>query len=170
MGIFVVSRERLWLAQWLGERVQSGRDTGKYRNDIREAPCLGGTRVQDASDGIGAIELTVAGGALNSVWRNGADAVSAGIDKRMLAENVDHAGNAAGIGVDAGYRVGLKYGTTIGSCDAESLADIAVSLFRRERSCPAADGDALVKLAEFVTLELGLQLRLARQAGPPGLP
>ena len=81
----------------------------------------------------------------------------------MLAENVNHAGNAAGIGVDAAYCVGLKYGTTIGSGDAESLADIAVSLFRRERSCPAADGDALAKLAEFVTLELDLELRLTRE-------
>jgi len=81
----------------------------------------------------------------------------------MLAENVDHAGNALGIDVDAAYRLGLKYGITIGSGDAKSLADIAVSLFQRERGCPAADGDALAKLTEFVTLELDLELRLTRE-------
>src|ERR1700682_4281986 len=81
----------------------------------------------------------------------------------MLGKNIDHAGNAAGIGVDGADGIGLKDEVAISAGDAESLADIAVGLFEREGSCLAADGDALAKLAELVTLERDFQLRLTRE-------
>src|SRR5260370_2995298 len=106
------------------------------------------------------MELIITGGAFNRVWRDGADAVSAGIDKRMLAENVDHAGNALGRDVDAAYRLGLKYGITIASGDAKSLADIALSPFRRGRGYPAAAGAPPAKLPPSLHPHLSLDHRL----------
>jgi hypothetical protein len=81
----------------------------------------------------------------------------------MLAENVDHAGDAARIGVHGADCVWLKNGLPISACEAKPLTNVAMSLFEGQRGSPAADGDALTKLTEIVALELDLQLRLARQ-------
>src|SRR5258708_39575933 len=81
----------------------------------------------------------------------------------MLAENVDHAGDAARVGVHAADCVRLKNRIAIGTRDAKPLANVTVSLFEGERERPAADGDALTKLTELVALELDFQLWLARK-------
>lgn len=81
----------------------------------------------------------------------------------MLAENVDHAGDAARISVHTADGVWLKNEMPISTCDAKPLTNVAVSLFEAQRGCPAADGDALTKLTEIVALELDFQLRLACQ-------
>jgi hypothetical protein len=81
----------------------------------------------------------------------------------MFAKDIDHAGDAARIGVHAADRVRLKNGMPIGTRDTKPLPNVAISLFQSERGRPAADGNALTKLTEIVALELGFQLRLARQ-------
>lgn len=81
----------------------------------------------------------------------------------MLAENVDHAGDAARIGVHAADRLRLKNGAPICASHAKPLTYIAVRLFEGERDRLATDCDALTKLTEVVALELDFQLRLARQ-------
>src|SRR5256885_14395001 len=78
----------------------------------------------------------------------------------MFAENIDHAGDAARKRVHRSYRVRFKDGVSIGTGNAQPFADITLGLLGCQRGGPAANGDALSKLAEFVTFELYFQLGL----------
>jgi hypothetical protein len=87
--------------------------------------------MQDAGNGIGPIELAISRGMLDGSRRDGVCAVSAGIDERMLTQNIDNARDAARIGVDATDGVWLENRRAIGSRYAEPLLDVAAGLFKR---------------------------------------
>jgi len=85
--------------------------------------------VQDAGDGIDAIQLAILRGLFDGAWRNSAGPVCAGVDERMLAENVDHARDPPSVGVHGADCVWLKNGLPISACDAKPLTNVAMSLF-----------------------------------------
>jgi len=148
---------------WLRGRIGVGGDAREQGSDVGEAGGRVGTGVEDASDGVGTIKLAVVRGLLNGGCRNDAGVFRAGVDERMLREDVDYTGNPSRVSVDGAHCIGLKNRLTVGACYAEAFADVAICLLESQRRSRATNGDALAKLAKFMALKLVLQLRLTGQ-------
>src|SRR5256885_8049896 len=135
------------------------RDGGEDRAHVVEGGAGVGAGAEDAADGIDAFELALASGLLDVARGDQPGALGTGIDERVLAEQVDDAGNSAGKGVEESERV-QRENFLGGAGDAEALADVGLGLLESERRGLATNGDALTELAKFVALEFFLEFGL----------
>jgi len=88
------------------------------------------------------------------------EAFGTAIDESVFTEDVDDAGNSAGVSVNEGDGIGREdFLRSAG--DAKTLADIALGLREGQRSGAGVNGDALAEVAQVRLLELVVEFGLA---------
>jgi hypothetical protein len=109
-------------------------------------------------------------GVLDDPGWNRANLLDVGTDEGLFAEEIQDAGNAAGIMMGGVHGRGFKEGLICRAGNLQALLDVPVSLLAVERSGFTPERNSLAKLAEFGALKLGLEFGLANEDDLEQLP
>src|SRR5580704_255942 len=84
-----------------------------------------------------------------------------GVNERVFAQEIYHAGNPLRIKVHGVHRVGGKDRISHGAADTQPLCDVTVGFLKSEWPGTASEHNSLPELPKFRLLELIFKLRLA---------
>ena len=99
----------------------------------------------------------------DEVRRHRLDSLEAGVDERVLAEQVHDARDSARIKVGGVHGLRGEDGQAVSAGDVQARFNVLLSFMAGKRGSLTAQGDALFELSESELLEPVVELRLASE-------